>query len=47
MSTAVVQFDKGNGQTRPTAAVPGGASVQDRVIAALRNIYDPELRAPG
>ena len=42
MSNAVVQFDKGD-STQAAVSVSDDASLQDKIIAALRNIYDPEL----
>ena len=41
MSDAIVRFD--NGEQPAPATVPGDVPLQDRIIAALRTIYDPEL----
>lgn len=43
MSNAVVPFVTGDAMTPATVTVPDDAPLRDRIIAALRNIYDPEL----
>ncbi len=43
MSDAIVRFDKGEQPAPATVQAPGDAPLQDRIIAALRTIYDPEL----
>lgn len=43
MSNAVVQFGSGDPPAQADVAVPADAPLQDRIIAALRSIYDPEL----
>ncbi len=43
MSTAVVQINTGEGQTRESITVSENAPLPEKIIAALRNIYDPEL----
>jgi FeS assembly SUF system protein len=40
MSNAVVHF---NAEEKQARSVPDDAPLQERTIAALRNIYDPEL----
>ena len=43
MSNAVVPFVTGDAITPTSVTVPDDAPLRDRIIAALRNIYDPEL----
>ena len=43
MNNAFVHFSPDASKPRPDAAVPDDAPLRDRIIAALRNIYDPEL----
>lgn len=43
MSDAVVTFNKGNELTGASVTVDEDAPVQQKIIATLRNIYDPEL----
>ena len=43
MSKAFVQFGGGVHSTPQTEGVPDDASLRDRIVAALRTIYDPEL----
>ena len=43
MSNTVVHFDAAESQAQATSAVPDDAPLQEKIIAALRNIYDPEL----
>lgn len=43
MKTAVVQFDRSGKQQPQEAAVAENASLEQKIIAQLRNIYDPEL----
>ena len=43
MSTAVVKFYQSSGQPAQQAAQPGEVSLEEKIIALLRNIYDPEL----
>ncbi len=43
MSDAVVQFTTAEQLERHEVAVPEHASLEAKIIAALRNIYDPEL----
>ena len=42
MSTAVVKFAPGQAQAN-TETVPGDMQLDDRIVAVLRTIYDPEL----
>ena len=43
MSDAIVRFNDTARQLPEAAPVPGDAPLRDRIIAVLRNIYDPEL----
>jgi FeS assembly SUF system protein len=43
MSNTVVHFNAAESQAQATSAVPDDAPLQEKIIAALRNIYDPEL----
>ena len=43
MSNAVVPFVTGDAITPAAVTVPDDAPLRDRIIVALRNIYDPEL----
>jgi FeS assembly SUF system protein len=43
MSKAVVHFNAEGSQARADTAVADDAPLQEKIIAALRNIYDPEL----
>lgn len=43
MSNAVVHFNAADSQEQATSAVTEDASLQEKIITALRNIYDPEL----
>ena len=43
MSNAAVPFVTGDAMTPAVVTVPDDAPLRDRIIAALRNIYDPEL----
>ena len=43
MSNTVVHFNAADSQAQATSAVPDDATLQEKIIAALRNIYDPEL----
>jgi FeS assembly SUF system protein len=43
MSKTVVHFNAAESQAQATSAVPDDAPLQEKIIAALRNIYDPEL----
>ena len=43
MSNAVVRLNAAGKQAQAASAVPDDAPLQDKIIAALRNIYDPEL----
>jgi FeS assembly SUF system protein len=43
MSNAVTQFGSGDQPAQAGVAVPDDAPLQDKIVAALRSIYDPEL----
>jgi FeS assembly SUF system protein len=43
MSNTVVHFNAAGSQAKATSAVPDDANLREKIIAALRNIYDPEL----
>jgi FeS assembly SUF system protein len=43
MSDAVVRLSSADDKVHETTAVPEDAPLQEKIIAALRNIYDPEL----
>jgi FeS assembly SUF system protein len=43
MSDAVVRFNTADKQVHAASVVPDDAPLQEKIIAALRNIYDPEL----
>ena len=43
MSKAVVHFDAGGGSAQATGTIAGDATLQEKIIASLRSIYDPEL----
>jgi len=43
MSNAVVHFNAADSRAQATSAVADDAPLQEKIIAALRNIYDPEL----
>ena len=43
MSDAVVRLSSADDKVHETTAVPEDRPLQEKIIAALRNIYDPEL----
>jgi FeS assembly SUF system protein len=43
MSSAVVQFNKAPDQAQAATPAPVDAPLQEKIIAALRTVYDPEL----
>jgi FeS assembly SUF system protein len=43
MSNAVVHFEAHEQQAQTKTNMPADAPLQEKIIAALRNIYDPEL----
>ena len=43
MNSTIVQFKKGPDDRREATPVPEDAPLREKTIAALRNIYDPEL----
>ncbi len=43
MSDTVVDFKAHDQQAQAGTELPADASLEDRIIAVLRNIYDPEL----
>jgi FeS assembly SUF system protein len=43
MSNAVVRFNAADKQAQAASVVPDDAPLQEKIIDALRNIYDPEL----
>ena len=43
MSSTIVQFKKDPDPGRETTPAPDDAPLREKIIAALRNIYDPEL----
>ncbi len=43
MSNAVVHFNAADSRTQATSPESADAPLQEKIIAVLRNIYDPEL----
>ncbi len=43
MNNAVVHFNAGASRTRSSTSVGDDATLRDKIVAVLRDVYDPEL----